>query len=187
MLLCPHCGASKSGINRTKTDTPLDGIVRYRTCKSCGRSFQTIERWPQVAEEVADAPPKPATTRYTASFEVCRQDPTLAAIPDYALTDLCYWWNVDRMARHGKAAAWTEYAFLGSARRLATMYYQGRDSQADKLLEMGREHGWMALKSEYLPRELPATISPSQGNTMATLQPKGSEFRQAISMEAPDG
>ena len=59
---------------------------------------------------------------------------------------LVEWWNVSRQQKHGSNAVWSELAFSLSVRRVGRLpaWHQL------ELAEAGIEHGWQALKPEYL-------------------------------------
>ena len=59
---------------------------------------------------------------------------------------LVEWWNVSRQQKHGSHAVWSELAFALSVRRLAKL----PPWQQLALAEAGIEHGWQALKPEYI-------------------------------------
>lgn len=64
---CPHCGHDKSRV--TETRASADGDRRIRLCRSCGRTFTTIERvtvyfgrntgWMEVVPQQESAPAVP--------------------------------------------------------------------------------------------------------------------------------
>jgi hypothetical protein len=60
------------------------------------------------------------------------------------------WWNESRWGKHRTQATWTQLAFTLSAGRVAFLCQQGRHDMARALVDGGIEHGWQALKPEYL-------------------------------------
>jgi hypothetical protein len=81
---------------------------------------------------------------------------------------LVEWWNVSRLQKHGNKAVWTELAFTFSVRRVALL----PPWKQQVLAEAGIEHGWQALKPEYI-KDAPAPASSG-------LAPKSSAMQEAI-------
>lgn len=92
----------------------------------------------------------------------------LAAIAPDVQPLLVEWWNVSRNSKHGAKAVWTELAWAMSIRRVAKLPAW----QQLVLAEAGIEHGWQALKPEYIPNAKPP-IS-------AGLVPQSSAMQEAI-------
>jgi hypothetical protein len=101
----------------------------------------------EVADHVVEVPKKVAlTTRYQAHL---RED-RLFHICDEAQPLIVQWWNESRKSRHGVKATWTEAAWKASVYRVANL----PECQQVLLCKAGVEHGWQALKPEYLKDEL---------------------------------
>jgi hypothetical protein len=179
-MKCPHCRHDYTRVIDTK-DTGHK-IRRYRLCRKCGFGFSTLEmpdlekedlsvrpadcdeapavEPPAVEEPVADDPEcEPTTLQPAAEERRVRFRAGYGHIPAGTTVDaarlVLEWWNSSRWARHGKKAAWTEDAFMGSAERVAAL----SAPQQLELAQAGVEGGWMALKHEYLsnkPRRLAA-------------------------------
>ena len=161
---CPSCGHIQSRVIDTKRKR--DGLRRHRVCSQCGHRYQTLERI-----ELWD----PAVHSYVAS----EQRPALAVVPDHAvevpkkvaatarhqasldddyLVNVCaeaqpllvQWWNESRKSKHRANATWTKAAWEASVQRVAKL----PNWQQLLLCAAGVEHGWQALKPEYLKEEL---------------------------------
>jgi hypothetical protein len=108
------------------------------------------------------APPAPVAPRRRAAspapdrlHPITGAEPWLADIerdglPPALFDKLLTWWNESRWVRHRTQAAWTRVAFTLSAGRVAFLCQQGRHDMARALVDGGIEHGWQALKPEYL-------------------------------------
>lgn len=81
---------------------------------------------------------------------------------------LVEWWNVSRLHKHGNKAVWTEFAFCLSVKRVALL----PPWQQLALAEAGIEHGWQALKAEYIKD----ASAPATGG----LAPKSTAMKEAI-------
>jgi hypothetical protein len=81
---------------------------------------------------------------------------------------LVEWWNVSRLHKHGSKAVWTELAFSLSVRRVALL----PPWKQLALAQAGIEHGWQALKVEFIPDAKP----PAD----AGLTPKSTAMQEAI-------
>ena len=60
--------------------------------------------------------------------------------------DLIEWWNVSRRHKHGRSAVWSVRAFKMSMHRVL----EAPTPEAARLVLAGVEHGWQALKPDYL-------------------------------------
>jgi hypothetical protein len=161
---CPSCGHIQSRV--IDTQRKRDGLRRHRVCSQCGHRYQTLERI-----ELWD----PAVHSYVAS----EQHPALAVVPDHAvevpkkvaatarhqasldddyLVNVCaeaqpllvQWWNESRKSKHRANATWTKAAWEASVQRVSAL----PSWQQVLLANAGVEHGWQALKPEYLKEEL---------------------------------
>lgn len=161
---CPSCGHIQSRV--IDTQRKRDGLRRHRVCSQCGHRYQTLERI-----ELWD----PAVHSYVAS----EQRPALAVVPDHAvevpkkvaatarhqasldddyLVNVCaeaqpllvQWWNESRKSKHRANATWTKAAWEASVQRVSAL----PSWQQVLLANAGVEHGWQALKPEYLKEEL---------------------------------
>jgi hypothetical protein len=164
---CPHCGHDKSLVTETRARAEAD--LRYRICKSCAQTFTTLERVCVYAGKTAGY------------LEAVQSTPALAAVPDHFVDStkkvaavervssrrwqptqvpagiceeaaplLLEWWNESRRSKHRANATWTEAAWLASIQRVANL----PASKQVILAKAGVEHGWQALKPEYLKDEL---------------------------------
>lgn len=171
MIRCPHCQHPHNRVLETRDDTSANAIRRRHACKGCGKSFTTIQRveafqdgaWLPVPLAVVPNPqpvaPAPvAHRRRTASpapdrlHPIAVDEPWLERwdLPPALMADLLRWWNESRWGKHRHAATWTQAAFTLSANRVVQLCEQGLGHVAQALVEGGIEHGWMALKPEYL-------------------------------------
>jgi hypothetical protein len=191
-MKCPHCGYEKSLLHRGRDQQ--DGTTRrWRECRSCSRPFQTLEvaiggdvEPAAMAAAAVDMPPPLAVVpdppakkqRATAAF--------WPVTPDHAGEDLCrlpavlqegilQWWNESRRSKWGSKASWTERAFSLSVNRVIALAL-GNPKGARLLVEGGIEHGWQALKPEYL-RDAPLEASTVNG---AGPMPKDPAMRSAL-------
>jgi hypothetical protein len=71
-------------------------------------------------------------------------------LPTALLLDLFRWWNESRWGKHRTQATWTQAAFTLSANRVMDLVGKGQGHTARALVDAGIEHGWQALKPEYL-------------------------------------
>jgi hypothetical protein len=160
---CPSCKHQHSRV--IDTDRVSDGIRRYRVCRNCGNRFATLERiedwdpvmggYGPVAEEpvpvLAAVPdPLPARPRVAARHVVDLADDHLLAVCQEAQPLLVQWWNESRRSKHKGNATWTEAAWQASVSRVAAL----PQAQQMLLAQAGVEHGWQALKPEYIKDEL---------------------------------
>jgi hypothetical protein len=60
------------------------------------------------------------------------------------------WWNESRRSKQGSNAVWSEKAWLASVERVKAL----PSWQQVLLCKAGVEHGWQALKTDYLKEEL---------------------------------
>jgi hypothetical protein len=63
---------------------------------------------------------------------------------------LVQWWNESRRSKHGAKATWTPAAWQASVLRVSRLPIEHQLA----LCRAGVEHGWQALKPEYLKDEL---------------------------------
>jgi hypothetical protein len=179
-MKCPHCGHEKSRVMETRVGDHADR--RIRICQGCGESFRTLERvavyagqatgYIEVAqaapplEVVPPAPAKPkvakapAVARYKASVH----DDRLVNIPPSAQMLIVHWWNSSRWSKHRAKATWTEAAWEASVRRVAELPTELQH----QLAQAGVEHGWQALKVEYLDRFVPSKAHSTGPNPTPT-------------------
>jgi transcription elongation factor Elf1 len=187
---CPHCDHPHSVVIETRQKS--DGDKRTRICKDCSKRFVTIERVAVYAgralgyieaayqdeDEAVDAesepaaepepePVQPVPPRKPVPFVASLDDPELVTLPAETQSLLIEWWNNSRRSKHGASAAWTETAWQLSVRRLSRL----SAAKQRQLVEAGVEHGWMALKPEYLK------AAPAEP---AGLAPRASSMQEAI-------
>lgn len=160
-----------------------EGLRRHRICAKCGKKFKTVERienWDHVTRKYVRACKEPSrdasAPELAAVIQLQQERPPAAAKAQRYLVDadksdfltvcdearplLCEWWNVSRKSKHGSKAAWTEAAWLSSVARVAKLPAW----QQVLLARAGVEHGWQALKPEYMKDEL--TAPTAQGRPM---------------------
>ena len=170
---CPHCQHPHNRVLETRDDTSANAIRRRHACRGCGKSFTTIQRvevyhdgaWlPAPLAVVPDPMPVQAATaaprRRAASPAPDRFHPvvgnevwlgiTCRDMSHSLMSDLLQWWNESRWGKHRTQATWTKAAFLLSANRVNLLCCQGQHDLARALVDAGIEHGWQALKPEYL-------------------------------------
>lgn len=193
---CPECGHPKS----TVIETRAGGTVtrRTRVCRACGKSFATLERlcayvgrergWIEDAvsdqdadqslrhtkpdadpEQDEDPQPKTGELKRPPQFIAAVDLPELEVICQDAKFALVEWWNKSRHSKHGKKAAWTEKAWSSNVDRVARLPHW----KQVVLARAGVEHGWQALKWEYLGKNVEP---PAE----AGMQPKNSAAQEAI-------
>jgi hypothetical protein len=162
---CPSCGHIQSRV--IETIRVRDGLRRHRICSKCRHKFSTLEQvalWdpalngyvsavderpalavvpePQPAEQPAAAK-RPSNRRWHpvgVPVGVCEEAAPL----------LLEWWNESRQSKQGGNAVWSEKAWLASVERVKAL----PDWKQVLLCKAGVEHGWQALKTEYLKDEL---------------------------------
>lgn len=161
-MKCPNCGHDKSRVTETRAGAEADR--RIRLCQGCGKTFQTMERIcvfvGRAAGYVEMAPPVPAlavvpdppkkVAKPAAGYVAHLNDASLAAVVADAQPLLVQWWNESRRSKHKGNATWTEAAWQASVQRVAAL----PQWQQLLLAQAGVEHGWQALKPEYLKQEL---------------------------------
>ena len=192
---CPHCGHPRNRVLETRESKSENAVRRRRACRGCGKSFTTIERvetyqdgaWQPVAlAAVPDpqplAPPAPAAPRKRAAaaerlHPLTGEEDFLKVfayhMPAPLFRDLLRWWNESRWGRHRTQAAWTQIAFTLSANRVSSLLGEGRAGAARALVEAGIEHGWQALKPEYLRGIVtpsPAAVAPAGDPAAAAIR-----------------
>jgi hypothetical protein len=158
----------------TRDDTSANAIRRRHACRGCGKAFTTIQRieafqdgaWQPVALAVVPDPqpaplaPRPRLKRPDNPapdrlHPITGAEPWLAdierdGVPPALLDKMLAWWNESRWGKHRTQATWTKLAFTLSAGRVAFLCQQGQHHIARALVDGGIEHGWQALKPEYL-------------------------------------
>jgi len=170
---CPHCGDPRNRVLETRDSQGDNAIRRRHACRGCGKAFTTIQRieafqdgaWQPVplavVPDLKPALPAPAAPRRRAAgpapgrlhplypdkewMPSCTRD-----IPEAMFSDLLKWWNESRWDRHRTQATWTQAAFTLSANRVNLLCQQDQHHIARALVDGGIEHGWQALKPEYL-------------------------------------
>ena len=162
---CPSCDHTQSRV--IETIRVRDGLRRHRICSKCRHKFSTLEQvalwdptlngYVSVVEErpalavvpdhSAAAPKKVAATgRHQASLD----DDCLVNVCAEAQLLMVQWWNESRKSKHRANATWTKAAWEASVQRVAAL----PKWQQMLLAHAGVEHGWQALKPEYLKDEL---------------------------------
>lgn len=180
-MLCPHCQHPHNRVLETREDSSANAIRRRHACRGCGKAFTTIQRveafqdgeWQPVAlaavPDPKPAPPAPAAPRRRAASSAPDRLHPLTGdedflkifwvhLPTALLLDLFRWWNESRWGKHRTQATWTQAAFTLSANRVMDLVGKGQGHKARALVDAGIEHGWQALKPEYLRG--PITASP---------------------------
>lgn len=196
MIVCPKCSSDRHSVRETR-DHP-QGTLRYHRCHGCGASFKTLQavvqkplprdaarnlyQLPGAAGDLAGLPDRvrPAKPRKAARFvatldaiEAAMQRPVPVGPLCMGVAELLLrWWNESRMQKHGGKAVWSEAAFSGSVRRVAVLSHAAQGL----LAEAGVEHGWQALKIEYLQAQ-PSAPTPA---LPALSGPRNPEMRQAL-------
>lgn len=179
---CPHCNHPDSRVSETRANPDHDR--RIRICRGCGKTFTTFERvavyagraagwFESSAEPEAEGDPEPAEVKPVRRkalerFVAQPADPLLEPFEPEVCEALLSWWNESRLSKHGPKAAWTENAWKQNILRLAAL----PNWKQLVLAQAGVEHGWQALKPEYL-KDVPPP--PTSG-----LQPKSSAMQAAI-------
>lgn len=160
---CPHCGHPYHRVLDTKRRPK--GLRRTRVCGHCRKTFATTERieeWDPTVADYVEPEPKPEEkvlpikkaprAPRVETFQAEIDESFMRAITEEARPLLIEWWNVSRRSKHKDKAAWTKSAWEGSLRRVSLL-------PAHKqvlLARAGVEHGWQALKVDYLRDELNA-------------------------------
>lgn len=191
---CPHCGHDKSRV--TETRASADGDRRIRLCRSCGRTFTTIERvtvyfgrntgWMEVVpqQELAPAAPLPEPVQAAAEESSAPEPPAAVPIakarqqriPRFMPTDV-----PDDMGVVAEAAPlllqwWCEArrskhgnkAVWTEGAWLSSCRRVGElpARQQIALAQAGCEAGWQALKADYLEHLPAARQQPATGRPM---------------------
>jgi hypothetical protein len=86
----------------------------------------------------------------------------LRRLPSELQEDILRWWNESRRSKWGSKASWTERAFSLSVNRVIA-FASGYPKTARLMVEGGIEHGWQALKPEYLQGGAPLSASTANG------------------------
>ena len=97
-------------------------------------------------------------------------------VPSPMLDDLLKWWNESRWEKHRTNATWTQAAFTLSAKRVDLLCKQGQQHLARKLVDGGIEHGWQALKPEYLR----GTVTASTAAAAPAGEPAAAAIRDML-------
>lgn len=162
---CPSCDHTQSRV--IETIRVRDGLRRHRICSKCRHKFSTLEQvalWDPtlhgyvaaveerpplavVPDHFVEAPKKvAATSRHQASLD----EDCLVNVCAEAQPLLVQWWNESRKSKHRANATWTKAAWEASVQRVASL----PSWQQVLLAQAGVEHGWQALKPDYLKQEL---------------------------------
>jgi hypothetical protein len=170
---CLHCGHPHNRVLETREHRSENAVRRRHACRRCGKSFTTVQRieafqdgaWqPVPLAAVPDPQPAPlapvAPRRRAASPAPDRLHPLTGgedflrvlafSLPADLLAGLLTWWNDSRWGKHRTRATWTQAAFTLSVNRVEHLCRQGQHDMARALVDGGIEHGWQALKFEYL-------------------------------------
>lgn len=172
-MKCPHCKHPRNRVLETRENLSENAIRRRHACRGCGKSFTSMQRieafedgaWqpaalaavpdPQPAQVVPVAPRKRAASPAPDRLHPLTGDeeflqPFCLHLPTALFLDLLRWWNESRWGKHRTQATWTQAAFTLSANRISDLVGQGQAHTARALVDGGIEHGWQALKPEYL-------------------------------------
>jgi hypothetical protein len=172
-MKCPHCGHHRNRVLETRENPSDNSIRRRHACRGCSKAFTTIQRieafqdgaWQPVPlavvpdpKPVASAPAAPRkrvagptpNRMIPLSGDEDFLKPVKFYLPADLTTDLLKWWNESRWERHRTNATWTQAAFTLSANRIIDLVDKGQRHIARALVDAGIEHGWQALKPEYL-------------------------------------
>ena len=172
-MKCPHCQHPRSRVLETRESLSENAIRRRHACRGCGKSFTSMQRieafedgeWqpvtlaavpdPQPVQVVPVAPRKRAASPAPDRLHPIKGDeeflqPFWQHMPTALFLDLLRWWNESRWGKHRTQATWTQAAFTLSANRVSDLLGKSRAGEARALVEAGIEHGWQALKPEYL-------------------------------------
>lgn len=175
---CPHCDHPESRVTETRQNTEYD--KRIRQCRSCGKTFTTLERvavfggraigWIEAGPLAESEPEEPERVkrgndrRYVAMDD----DADLLTCAPGAQPLLLEWWNNSRWSKQKSKAAWTEAAWKGALKRVAVLPHW----QQVALAQAGVESGWQTLKPEF--------ISDQEAPVDQGLSPKSSAYARAI-------
>lgn len=177
-MICPHCSHPESRVTETRQATDYD--KRIRQCRSCGRTFTTLERVAVFggrsigyieAGPLADPEPEEperAKRGNDRRYVAMDDDPDLLTCAAAAQPLLLEWWNNSRWSKQKSKAAWTEAAWKGALKRVAVLPHW----QQVALAQAGVESGWQTLKPEFISDQEPPA---DQG-----LAPKSSAYARAI-------
>ncbi|GDX76271.1 hypothetical protein LBMAG41_13470 [Cyanobium sp.] len=174
-MLCPHCHYYQNRVLETRSNASENAVRRRHACRKCGKAFTSIQRievyqegaWQPVPlaavpdpQPVAPPAPRPRLKRPDnpapdrlhpiTGAEHWLADIERDGLPPALLEGMLAWWNESRWGKHRTQATWTQLAFTLSAGRVAFLCKQGQHDIARALVEAGIEHGWQALKPEYL-------------------------------------
>lgn len=180
---CPHCGHEKSRVTETRAGADADRRIRLclgcartfqtleRVCVFAGRAAGYVEvsapepvetavlamggnvvrlQQPEQPAEKPAAANRAPTAKRQEAYVADLDDAGIATLTEEARPLIVEWWNVSRRSKHGAKAAWTFPAFHASLTRLSQL----PNYQQVLLAQAGVEHGWQALKTEYLKEEL---------------------------------
>lgn len=189
-MKCPECGSTSHFVTETRRQGD-DGIRRRRHCRTCRHRWTTIERedcfdpttrqWEGRAFElppiIAQPQPKQAPRPKFSAFWPVTLDQSvevLAGMPPDIATGFLEWWNSARRSRHAHRIAWTERAFAFSAERVKALPHWAQQI----LVNAGIEHGWQALKPDYIKAQLDKG-PPGQG---AGFRPQSQGLAGALSI-----
>ena len=175
---CPSCDHTQSRV--IETIRVRDGLRRHRICSKCRHKFSTLEQvalWDPtlngyvsvvekrdfVVEAAAEmglnvvhldrVAPQPAEQPAAAKRPSNRRWHPVGVpegVCEAAAPLLLEWWNESRRSKQGGNAVWSEKAWLASVERVKAL----PSWQQVLLCKAGVEHGWQALKPEYLKDEL---------------------------------
>lgn len=169
----------------TETRAGNEADRRIRQCRSCAKTFTTLERVAVYAGRAAgyieagglalleDDDPEPmpvvVTPAATGAFHPVVVGDELNDLPVEVRRLLVEWWNNSRRSKHKSSATWTRNAWLMTVKRIASL----PEWQQRALAAAGVEHGWQTLKTEYIKDASP----PAE----AGIQPKSTAMQEAIS------
>jgi hypothetical protein len=160
---CPKCRHDQSRVVDIKRKP--DGLRRGRICVECGHKFSTLERvevWDRTVQGYAPPLPPPLAVvpdhfveptkkvAATARHQAAADEECLSYVTPDARPLLVQWWNESRKSKHRANATWTRAAWEASVQRVSNM---PTDMQL-ALCRAGVEHGWQALKLDYIKDEL---------------------------------
>lgn len=198
-MLCPHCQHPHNRVLETRDVPGANAIRRRHACRGCGKAFTTIQRveafqdgaWQPMALAAVPDPkpmaPAPAAPRRRAASPAPDRLHPLTGDEDFLKVfwsclpaDLCLgllrWWNESRWGKHRTQATWTQAAFTLSANRVGNLVGEGQAHAARALVDAGIEHGWQALKPEYLR----GTVTPSPAAAAPAGDPAAAAIRDML-------